>query len=179
VSCSDGHTYERCAIERWLQDNDTSPMTREEIRADDLTPNVALRKSIAEWRERQQQHQQQSEIPFSELKLGLGSLGYFPHASSSAAAQQQWSSASSAKHLLVVCCSSATYGVKLLSHQLHGCSVSLSAGGSGLRSQGSYKKVQKAEWRGRHVAVATVSVVNLHAACVCGSNRRAQRPPPG
>ena len=117
VSCSDGHTYERAAIERWLLHHDTSPMTREEIFEEDLIPNFALRKSIAEWRERQQQQQRQSEIPFSELKLGLGRLGYFPRASrvssTAAVVSSAFEFAPVQKHsLLVVCSSSATYGDK-------------------------------------------------------------------
>ena len=34
VCAEDGFTYERTAIERWLEDNDTSPMSREEVSED-------------------------------------------------------------------------------------------------------------------------------------------------
>ena len=54
VFIADGHTYERRAIERWLEDNDTSPMSREEVSEDmELYPNIALKNMIRDWEERQ------------------------------------------------------------------------------------------------------------------------------
>ena len=53
VMCSDGHTYERSAIENWFQANTTSatsPMTNERLESRGLLPNITLRKAIAEWR---------------------------------------------------------------------------------------------------------------------------------
>jgi len=38
----DGYTYEKAAIEEWLSRNNTSPMTRQEMRIEDLVPNRAL-----------------------------------------------------------------------------------------------------------------------------------------
>ena len=48
VICSDGHTYERNAIERWLSTNNNSPMTGLPIDRHILTPNIALRNLIQE-----------------------------------------------------------------------------------------------------------------------------------
>jgi hypothetical protein len=46
VSEPDGHTYERNAIEKWIMDKGTSPMTRKNIGTSDLKPNITLKKSI-------------------------------------------------------------------------------------------------------------------------------------
>lgn len=48
VICSDGHSYERNAIERWLRTNNNSPMTGLPIDRHTLTPNIALRNLIQE-----------------------------------------------------------------------------------------------------------------------------------
>ena len=49
VICCDGHSYERNAIMRWLQNNNTSPMTN--LIMDDTTmyPNISLRQNIEEY----------------------------------------------------------------------------------------------------------------------------------
>jgi len=46
VIAQDGHTYERKAIEEWLQKSKTSPMTREELSADNLVTNRLVREEI-------------------------------------------------------------------------------------------------------------------------------------
>ena len=43
---SDGHTYERLAIEQWLRQEGTSPITRQTMNLTDLTTNIALRDTI-------------------------------------------------------------------------------------------------------------------------------------
>ena len=43
VSEPDGHTYERNAIEKWIMDKGTSPMTRKNIKVSDLKPNLTLK----------------------------------------------------------------------------------------------------------------------------------------
>ena len=43
---SDGHTYERSAIEQWLRQEGTSPITRQTMNRTDLTTNIALRDTI-------------------------------------------------------------------------------------------------------------------------------------
>ena len=42
VVASDGHTYERSALMRWMETNDTSPMTNEKI-TNLIVPNYNLR----------------------------------------------------------------------------------------------------------------------------------------
>merc|ERR1712100_324120 len=42
----DGHSYERSAIEQWLQRSEKSPMTRSCLALTDLSPNRALKASI-------------------------------------------------------------------------------------------------------------------------------------
>jgi ATP-dependent DNA helicase PIF1 len=46
VICSDGHTYERANIEKWLKTHNTSPMTNAVLLTTTLIPNIALRKLI-------------------------------------------------------------------------------------------------------------------------------------
>jgi serine/threonine protein kinase len=43
VICSDGHSYERSAIEEWLRTSDRSPMTNETLANRTLIPNRALK----------------------------------------------------------------------------------------------------------------------------------------
>jgi hypothetical protein len=50
VICSDAHTYERSAIEKWLYTNNHSPITREKITNNILIPNIALRNIIQEFK---------------------------------------------------------------------------------------------------------------------------------
>jgi len=50
VICADGHTYEREAIEGWLLQNRTSPITREAIDRESLAPNHVVRKLVSAWR---------------------------------------------------------------------------------------------------------------------------------
>jgi len=51
VLAADGHTYERQAIERWLQMHNTSPMTGAPLAHRYLTENFALRHLIASYEE--------------------------------------------------------------------------------------------------------------------------------
>lgn len=48
VIAADGHTYERSAIERWLLEHDTSPLTNEQLAYKWLRPNHVLRSVITE-----------------------------------------------------------------------------------------------------------------------------------
>ncbi|CAN0163568.1 unnamed protein product [Phaeothamnion confervicola] len=50
VIVSDGHTYERCAIEQWLAEHRTSPMSNEPLASGGVVPNRALRSAIEVWR---------------------------------------------------------------------------------------------------------------------------------
>jgi hypothetical protein len=49
VICSDGHTYERSAIETWLSTKSHSPITRAIIPNNSLIPNIVLRNIIQEF----------------------------------------------------------------------------------------------------------------------------------
>jgi ankyrin repeat protein len=53
VFATDGHTYERQHIERWLATKLTSPKTGEGLKLVDVFPNHSMRRQIIEWRERQ------------------------------------------------------------------------------------------------------------------------------
>jgi len=50
VICSDGHSYERNAIEKWLSTKNHSPMTRQIITNNSLIPNIVLRNIIQEYK---------------------------------------------------------------------------------------------------------------------------------
>jgi hypothetical protein len=52
VFATDGHTYERAEMERWLQTHTTSPLTNEVLPGKTLIPNHNLRSQIREYRER-------------------------------------------------------------------------------------------------------------------------------
>jgi hypothetical protein len=49
VIAADGHTYEQCEIERWLQHKSTSPLTNEVLEHQLLTPNHNLRSQIYDY----------------------------------------------------------------------------------------------------------------------------------
>ncbi len=49
VIASDGHTYERKAIEEWLQNHDRSPLTNEKLQDKKVYPCLYLKTSIAEF----------------------------------------------------------------------------------------------------------------------------------
>ena len=51
VTAADGMTYERAAIEQWLQDKDTSPSTGAELLHTIVVPNQALKIIIRGWEE--------------------------------------------------------------------------------------------------------------------------------
>lgn len=47
VILGDGHTYERLAVEQWLQHQDTSPVTGAVLPHKRLLPNVLIKQAIA------------------------------------------------------------------------------------------------------------------------------------
>lgn len=49
---ADGYTYDRRAIEEWLQKNDISPMTKLPLPDKNLIPNYSLLSAIVEWNSR-------------------------------------------------------------------------------------------------------------------------------
>ncbi len=56
VITKDGHTYERAAIEMWLANHDTSPLTNTRLADKSLTPNISLRNSIDSYRQNRKFH---------------------------------------------------------------------------------------------------------------------------
>jgi len=50
VFASDGHTYDRSGITEWFKNKTSSPMTRERMKNQDLTPNLQLKSMISAWR---------------------------------------------------------------------------------------------------------------------------------
>ncbi|KAG4190636.1 hypothetical protein ERO13_A07G042900v2 [Gossypium hirsutum] len=51
---ADGYTYERKAIEKWIETNDISPMTNLALPNKNLLPNYSLLSAILEWKSRKQ-----------------------------------------------------------------------------------------------------------------------------
>jgi hypothetical protein len=49
VMASDGHVYERSAIEEWFQQHDTSPLTNLKIKNTELIPCHPIRSAIDEF----------------------------------------------------------------------------------------------------------------------------------
>ncbi|KAJ0909734.1 putative U box domain, Zinc finger, RING/FYVE/PHD-type [Helianthus annuus] len=47
---ADGYTYDRSAIEQWLEESDSSPMTNLPLTSRSLTPNYTLLSAIMEWK---------------------------------------------------------------------------------------------------------------------------------
>ena len=66
VSTEDGQTYERTAIEAWLERNDTSPLTNAMLRSKALIPNVVLRQTIHQWEEKYAMHLRPSQIKLQD-----------------------------------------------------------------------------------------------------------------
>ncbi|KAM1069837.1 hypothetical protein EV1_001618 [Malus domestica] len=51
---TDGYTYDRKAIETWLEENDNSPMTNVPLPNKNVMPNYTLLSAIMEWKSREQ-----------------------------------------------------------------------------------------------------------------------------
>mmetsp|Transcript_21053 Transcript_21053/g.40058 ORF Transcript_21053/g.40058 Transcript_21053/m.40058 type:complete len:791 (-) Transcript_21053:200-2572(-) len=86
VVISDGHTYERSAILKWLKRNDSSPITREKIAGKSILPNFVVKTLLDEWPKNQLHgnmmdssiHQVEDGavvryVRLEEVQLGLGS----------------------------------------------------------------------------------------------------------
>ncbi|CAF0788659.1 unnamed protein product [Adineta steineri] len=70
----DGNSYERHAIEDWLRQNNTSPITRAHLPATELRPNRALKLAIDEYRDSLRKNEQsktasQTNVTSAELKV--------------------------------------------------------------------------------------------------------------
>ena len=51
VIAADGHTYERSAIQNWLQDHNTSPVTGATLLHMHVVPNLVIRSAVANQRQ--------------------------------------------------------------------------------------------------------------------------------
>ena len=74
---ADGQTYERDAIENWVQSHNTSPLTNAMLPHTGLIPNIALRKAIEEWRELQPMALDPDRLVLGQPEeiIGEGSFG--------------------------------------------------------------------------------------------------------
>ena len=54
VFCEDGHTYERSAIEGWLENHESSPTTNADLASKTVVSNHTLRNQLELWRKVQQ-----------------------------------------------------------------------------------------------------------------------------
>ena len=52
VIVTDGFTYDRLFIEKWMEINMNSPLTKEKLKKDVILPNQALRIQIKEYLEK-------------------------------------------------------------------------------------------------------------------------------
>ena len=77
VVTSDGHTYNRADIERWLRTRQTSPNTNLPLASAQLLPNHALRRAIEECMERDVQEGRVDPacLEITQQELGAGSFG--------------------------------------------------------------------------------------------------------
>jgi len=61
VFAADGNIYERKAIEVWLENNDTSPISDSKIGDKQIKPNVPLRKEIQNYFEEKRNEKEKKE----------------------------------------------------------------------------------------------------------------------
>jgi hypothetical protein len=72
VFTADGQTYERSAIEHWLRDHETSPLTGAVLRDKTLQSNYALRGTIEHWIS--QRNSFQYAINVNDLRLNTSTV---------------------------------------------------------------------------------------------------------
>ena len=72
VICPEGHSFERIAIEAWLEVNSTNPVTRNQLTKSMLTPNRALKESIEIFKRAQAATQAASDVS-PEQRVSPGS----------------------------------------------------------------------------------------------------------
>ena len=71
VTCADGHSYERASIEPWLDTNNTSPKTGDQLRNKAITPTHA---AIEEWLSANFNLVPRSAVTFDEHAIAHGSF---------------------------------------------------------------------------------------------------------
>ena len=54
VIAADGHTYDRLAMEQWLQQHDTSPVTGSMLQHKRIVPNFIIKNVMAQQRQQMQ-----------------------------------------------------------------------------------------------------------------------------
>jgi hypothetical protein len=74
VIAEDGHTYEKAAIENWLEKSPTSPMTRQQISHAKLIPNLALKQLIDQWKDEQRKSKGKAKV--ADEAQPLAKAGY-------------------------------------------------------------------------------------------------------
>ena len=74
VATADGQTFERAAIERWLERNDTSPATGLKLPSKTLVPNIALRQAVEEWEQAYALNVRMADIELEGPALAAGSF---------------------------------------------------------------------------------------------------------
>ena len=72
VIAADGRTYERRAMEEWLQHHHTSPVTADQLQHTRLVPNVVARAAMS--------HQQLKDIMAGSVSLGVTQPAFQPSA---------------------------------------------------------------------------------------------------
>ena len=71
VICSDGHSYERVAIEDWIEKKGTSPITNQIFTTKEVIPNITLRKAVEDWKEQEHQESNYNFTLNSEKVVGV------------------------------------------------------------------------------------------------------------
>jgi len=75
VIAEDGHTYEKDAIENWLEKSLTSPMTRQPISPAKLIPNLALKQLIDQWKDEQRKSKGKAKASDEAIPLAGDKAG--------------------------------------------------------------------------------------------------------
>ena len=69
----EGNTFERAAIEAWIREHETSPITRSPLQVGNLTPNRVLRNIIEQYTSDQLAQQRNQQVVEEDwLALGIG-----------------------------------------------------------------------------------------------------------
>ena len=77
VVCNDGHTYEHDHTKHWLEDNDTSPMTRERLSSKVFRKNYALKGAMEEFSRNSEETQKKlrnSEETQKKLRSSMATM---------------------------------------------------------------------------------------------------------
>ncbi|KAL4557203.1 hypothetical protein LXL04_035375 [Taraxacum kok-saghyz] len=94
VETPSGHSFERCAIEKWLAEgNNSCPITKKPLKASALRTNKTLRQSIEEWRDRNTMifiGSMKSRILSKEEEEVIASLGKLRDLCSERELHQEW-----------------------------------------------------------------------------------------